>query len=154
MSLTKQDLQLNEYSTNGSALVANIIYEAIKCKAYPTLPRKIDAICEKATEIYKREFEKIGGDFYYRAFATYDELLNWLKEHILPIPEIQELNLSKNEFDAGITVDNPDRPAFAFTSRYSPAIPEDDDFMDLDAFIRNLAHDLMRENIEINYSTF
>ncbi len=154
MSLTKSDLQLTNYMVNGASLVANVIYEAIKCKTYPTLPRKIDAIVEKVTALYKRDFERVTSDFYLRQFDTYDELMTWLKENITPIPEIQEMNLSKSEFDAGVTVDSDDRPKYCFTSRYSAAVPEDDDFVDLGAFTRNLAHDLMRENIEINYSTF
>ena len=154
MSLTKTDLQLSGYHANGGDLVANVMYQATKCRCYPALPRKADIIFEKVTEIYKAQFEKIGNSFYLRYFPTYDDLFNWLKEYILPIPEIQELNLSRAEYEAGITIDDPERGKYAFCGRGIPDPLESEDFIDLDAFIRNLAHDLMRENIDINYSTF
>jgi len=154
VSLTKDDLQVLTIIVNDSNLVANVIYEAIKCKSYPTLPRKIGIIVEKVTEIYKREFEKISDDFYCKEFQSVNELVNWLYETIFVIPEIQELNLSQSEFESGIAVDDTERDPFVFTYRYSKPCAEDDDFVGLDAFTRNLAHNLVRENVEIDYSSF
>jgi lambda repressor-like predicted transcriptional regulator len=153
-SLTKTELGLTEYMVVGSNLVANVIYEAIRCKTYPTLPRKADIICDKVTFLYKQEFEKMSDDFYYRTFKTEYEIFEWLNKHIKPIQEIQELNLSQREFEKGVTVDDHERDKYVFASRYSNPPDIKDDFVDLDAFIRNLQHDLILENINVDYSTF
>ena len=52
-ALTKTDLGLmNEaYAVSGHSLVANVVHEAIKRRAYPTLPRKVDIIVNKVTEL-------------------------------------------------------------------------------------------------------
>ena len=160
MSLSKKELGLEEgnFIINGKELVANVIYEAITCKSYPTLPRNIETITNKVTELYKKEFKKFtlySEDYYTKTFKDYTELLDWLKDYILPIKEIQDLNLTENEIENGITdIEDRTRDKFVFSSRYSKAIPIKEDFVDLDAYIRNLCHDLIREKIEINFSTF
>jgi hypothetical protein len=154
MSLTQKDLKVGPFPISGGELVAQIVYESIKCKTWPTLPRKIDIIVAKVSELYHREFERISDDFYLRTFATYNELRDWLKENILAISEIEEMNLSQTEYEAGIKVGDEDRDKFVFSSRYSPACPINEDFVDLDAYVRNVCHDLIRSCIEINYSTF
>lgn len=155
MSLTKTDLKLDgKFAVTGGSLIGNVVYEAIKCKNYPTLPRKIDIIVNKVTELYKREFDNFMYDnFYIKYFDTSEELHEWIKANIMTIPEIQELNLTQVEYNEGITVDDPNRPKYAFTSSYENTPPENEDFIDLEAYSRNLCHDLIRENIEINYST-
>jgi hypothetical protein len=87
------------------------------------------------------------------AFKAYGELANWIKEHIMTIPEIQDLNLTDSEVERGLTVDDV-KDKFVLTSRYSDDPDPKDDFIDLGAYARNLVHSLIRENIEINYSTF
>ncbi len=58
------------------------------------------------------------------------------------IPSIANLNLSKVEREAGIAVDDPSRPQFAFTSRYDRPKSEHD-FIDLDALAMNVSRTLM-----------
>jgi len=154
MALSKEDLKLSIFTVSGNDLVSNAIYESIRCKTYPTLPRKIDDIVYKLTELYEREFERISSNFYLKRFKTYDELHSWLNINVKSISEIQELNLSQNEYDARVSVDDPDRPKYIFASRYSKPCDPNDDFIDLDAYIGNLTQNLIRENIDINYSTF
>ena len=155
MSLSQKDLQLERpFIINGSELVASVIYQAIKCKNYPTIPRQIGIIIERVRKLYLEDWERFSDDYYCKEFETYNELLTWLEDNIMTIPEIRELNLSEIEFEAGITVDDPKRATYAFTSRYSPAPPENEDFIDLDAYVRNLCHDLIRHRIVINFSTF
>ena len=154
MLLSKTDLKLDSFFVNGSSLVANVIYEAIKCRTYPVLPRHIDSIVTWVTDIYENEFERITDTFYLKEFKTYHDLQKWLELYIKPIPAIQDLNLSQKEYDDDISVDDPDRPKYVFTSAFSKAIALKDDFVDLDAFIGNLTQDLIRENIEIDFSTF
>lgn len=59
------------------------------------------------------------------------------------IPLIDDLNLSKAEREAGITVNDPNRPAFVATSRYFQPKPEHD-FIDLDALAMNVSRTLMQ----------
>lgn len=156
MSLTKEQLfpENGVFMISGNDLVSCVIYEAIKCKHFPTIPRKVDIIVEKVTELYQREFEKITDDFYLKGFDTQGELLWWLSKHLLAIPEIEELNLSQVEYNAGIKVHDEKRIGWVFTSAYSKNPPKEDDFVDLDAYVRNISHDLIRNCIEINFSTF
>jgi len=153
MSLSKQDLEVTNILVDGSRLVGAVIYTAIVCKSYPTLPRHVALIVDKVTEIYKKEFDKIAGDFYYKEFKTMVELESWVEEHILTIPEIIDLNLSQKEYDNGVKVDE-DRKQYTFVSRHSKPVIEEDDFIDLDAYCRNLVQFLIRENVRIDYSTF
>ena len=152
--LSKEDLRVADIAVNGRKLIANVIYEAIRCKTYPTLPRNAEIIAFKVKKVYQCEFENANESFYIKHFASRKELLAWIYEHIMPIPEIRELNLSQKEFEAGIDVDDPGRGEIVFTSRYSKDPPMEDDFVDLDAFAGNLANNLIRENIEIGYNTF
>jgi hypothetical protein len=154
MSLTQQDLQVGPFSISGGELLAQVIYEAIRCKTWPSLPRKSDIIATKVSELYTREFERISDDFYLKTFETYDELYTWLKEHLLTISEIEEMNLSQKEYEAGVKVADESRDKYVFSSRYSPPCPRDEDFIDLDAYIRNVCHDLILSCIEIDFSTF
>jgi hypothetical protein len=154
MTLSQKDLKVGPFMIGGSELVAQAVYEGIKCKTWPTLPRKLDTIVAKISELYLREFKRVSEDFYIKEFSTYDELHSWLKEHLLAIPEIEEMNLSQTEFDAGVKVEDEDRGKFVFTSRCSPACPASEDFVDLDAYVRNVCHDLIRGCIEINFSSF
>jgi hypothetical protein len=155
MALTKEQLGLKEYIVTGNKLVANIIYEATIALSLPRLPRNAEIIVEKVREVYRKEFKQSpGSEFHIRTFGNYDELVNWIKEHIMTIPEIRNLNLSDSEVERGVTVNDVNRGKFYLTSRFDGDPDPKDDFIDLGAYARNLAHSLMRENIEINYSTF
>lgn len=155
MSLSQKDLQLEgSFCISNATLISEAIAEGIRCKNWSTLPRKADMIIEKIEEVCAKEFEKVTDSFYWRAFADYDALFDWLREHILPIPEIQAMNLTQAEHDAKVELDDPSRPQFVFISRYSPDRAKDDDFVDIDAYIRNLCHNLIRECIQIDFSSF
>ena len=155
MCLTKEQLGVTKYIVTDRQLVANVVYEATRAYTLPRLPRNAEIIVEKVREVYHREFKRPhdNSEFHIRTFETYGELVNWIKEHIMTIPEIQDLNLTDSEVERGLTVDDV-KDKFVFTSRYSDDPDPKDDFIDLGALARNLTHSLMRENIEINYSTF
>ena len=55
----------------------------------------------------------------------------------MPIPKFRDLNLSQIEYEMGLSVDDDDRDRFVFTSAFD-TIPEDEDFIDLDACIQNI----------------
>jgi len=140
------------FSVSGADLVACVIQTAMTCREYPMLPRDVHIIADEVTKLYKSQFRNPINNLYTRDFSGYDDLHKWIKENILPIQKIREMNLSQSEFDAGIDVKN--RGSFVAVGRGFPAIPEDDDFVDLDAFARNLVHNIIRSNIHIDFSTF
>jgi hypothetical protein len=153
MPFTQQELKLNHpFAISGDELVGQVIYEGIKCKDYPTLPRNADIIVAKVRDLYEREFERVSENFYLRYFASYTELHDWLWTHILPIPEIEELNLRQREYDSGLRAKDVHsmRPDFPRQGKYN----KNEDFIDLSAFIRNLCHNLIKSCIGIDYSTF
>jgi hypothetical protein len=154
MLLTQKDLALEPFIVTGKKLVALVIYEAIMCKTYPTLPRKIDAIVNKVTDLYKSEFKRVTDDFYFKEFGTYDEIYSWLEKHLLAILEIEELNLDQEEFDLGIGVHDENRQSSCLSSRYTKTCPPEKDFVDLDAYIRNICHDIICDHINVDFSSF
>ena len=60
---------------------------------------------------------------------------------------VEQLNISKDEWIKGVRDCESERPKWL-------GIKEYDDFVDLDAFIGNLAHDLLRDYLDIDYSSF
>jgi len=154
-SFSMEELELSPpWLINNKDLIACVIYQGIVCKTWPTLPRKADIIVQKLTTLCEESFERISDDFYLKEFHSYDDLCGWLKKELLSIFEIEELNLTHTEFEAGVKVHDESRAGYVFTDRYSPPCLSNDDFIDLDAFYRNVAHDLLRQRLPINFSTF
>jgi len=153
--MTMQELHLEPpWLISSHGLVSCVISECITCKTWPTLPRKAEAIVEKLTSLYMEEFEAVSDNFWLKEFRSYNELVDWCREKLLAIDEIRELNLSQEEFERGVGVDDEERGKFVFTDRYSPPCKKKDDFMDLDAFYRNVAHSLILKQIIINFRSF
>lgn len=132
---------------SSSEFVANVIYEAIRCKSYPTLPRHIHKLVDDVRDIFESECESIGTEYKYKTFENVNELKKWLYENIFPLKEIQQLNITQDEWNKGVRDCESERPKWL-------GIKEYDDFIDLDAFIGNLANNLIREYLDINYSSF
>lgn len=155
MSLTNKDLNYTfPITVTCDNLIANVVKVGITCKEYPTIPRKVEIIIDKIGEICSKNFERLSDGFSYKEFDSYNSLEKWLYENITSIPEIQELNLTPEEYLAEIKVDDPNREHFVFTSAYSKRRDGCDDFMGLDAFTRNLTHELIKEELTIDFSSF
>lgn len=100
-------------------------------------PRKAEVIMNKATEKFRSKcYHDTTFDSYVLTISKKD-LYYFLKELLNSINEFIELNLSKNEYEAGILVDDESRAEFQFRDLYSK-IAWENDFVDLDAFIGNL----------------
>ena len=127
--------------------LANVMYEAIRCKSFPELPRHAYKLLDDVKEIFEKDCESMGDDFKYRKFKDVNEIKDWLYKNIFPLQEIQQLNISKDEWIKGVRDCESERPKWL-------GIKEYDDFIDLDAFIGNLAHDLLRDYLDIDYSSF
>lgn len=142
--------------TNGNLLAAAIAI-ATTCKSTPALPLNIHAIDEEIRVLLEKEFHKVGENFYVRTFFSYDSLHEWIREFVISLPSITELNLTNREYEAGLRakdVHDDSRAHIVFVSAFSPPIPQDEDFVDLDAYARNLCHALIRSCIDIDFSTF
>lgn len=85
-------------------------------------------------------------------FMTTEEFNEWLTNTLKSCPEFCDLNLSQNEYEKHISVDDESRPKFAFTSAYD-AETENSwryDFIDLDAAIRNIYNCIIAAHDETN----
>lgn len=148
MLVTKEKV----YVVTGSCLVSNVVCEAIACKKYPTLPRKLEIIVNKVTELYKREFKRNSSDdFYTIEFTSYETVYEWVRKNITSIREVQELNLSQSEINAGITLDTCDTLTSAEWKALldnERSIAENEDYIDMGAFTRNLAYRLIGDSLK------
>ena len=99
-------------------------------------PRNAEKIMEQARDAFRERAHK-DRDFYSVRVAGGIE--KFVKTILLGISEFEDLNLSQNEFEKGVKVDDEKRSPYMFTDRYS-SIPWRNDFIDLDAFTRNVAN--------------
>lgn len=83
-------------------------------------------------------------------FMTTEEFNEWLTNTLKSCPEFCDLNLSQNEYEKHISVDDESRPKFAFTFAYD--VETEDlwryDFIDLDAAIRNIHNTIIAAHEE------
>lgn len=98
-------------------------------------PRNMEVVMIKLNEIIDRDFSVMSSGFVYKEFQG--DFYDYIKDALMSIPEFIDWNRSQAEVDKGIEVDDPNRPPYGFVSMYSK---EDwyTDFIDLDAFIRNV----------------
>ena len=113
-------------------------------------PRKSETIMKKVRDNFRKE--AINDNFHFRMNIPTDELYVYIDRLLKSIPEFEELNLSHNEYYNGVKVHDEDRPSFGFVSSYDVETEESwkDDFVDLDAFVRNVCSNLI---MMIEYET-
>lgn len=107
-------------------------------------PRKSKIIMKKARDNFRKK-AKNNNEFYYIEIDFEKEIIfRLINDILMDIPEFEELNLSQIEFEKNIKVNDPNRPKFSFKSMYDKENSESwkHDFIDLDAFIRNIYIDL------------
>lgn len=135
----------NEENSEYIVVSANAFKGAFAYYAYTQCPRRkprnIDVVMDKLESIIESEFTKVPDSTYcYMEFQNPNELYEWLDEKLKAIPEFVDWNLSENELAEGVSVDDENRSSFRFISAYD--VEDDDyiknDFVDLDAFIRNV----------------
>lgn len=98
-------------------------------------PRNMEVVMIKLNEIIDRDFNVMSNGFVYKEFQG--DFYDYIKDALMSIPEFIDWNRSQAEVDKGIDVNDPNRPPYMFVDRYTK---EDwyTDFIDLDAFIRNV----------------
>lgn len=103
-------------------------------------PRKAEIIMQKVRDKLRSDECCINDNEFYSIRIEEEKFYDFLKELLFSIPEFVELNLSHVEYEKGVSVDDENRTKFAFTSRYDKYDSESwkTDFIDLDAFVRNV----------------
>lgn len=121
-------------------------------------PRKVDVIMKRVNSHINSVFDtpiKSDPEFKTNEFESRDDLYQFINELMKNIKEFRELNLTWYEYEAGIDPDSPDREnTILFTSRYDTRSSEDwytTDFIDLDAFIRDVVWTLLMEERAENW---
>lgn len=127
-------------------LIGYAIYEAIICRQYIKVPVSIDYMIRDMNVICESEFEKVTEDFYCKTFKNVNEIERWIKEHLMALDSFKQLNISEYEFNNKITCESDIRLRCEDNKL--------NDFTDLGAYARNLAHDLLREYLDIDYRSF
>lgn len=109
-------------------------------------PRKPEIIMQKVRDAFRKG--AYNDNEYYTLLVPKKELTKYIKDLLFSIPEFVELNLSQNEFEQGILVDDESRGKYSFTSRYDVYNSESwkGDFIDLDAFIGNVIGNIYMVN--------
>lgn len=77
-----------------------------------------------------------------RIDSTEKDFTKWLKDVLFDCKDYQNLNLSYNEKEKGISVNDESRPLFCFSTRYDIYNENSwkDDFIDLDAVLQNFRY--------------
>jgi hypothetical protein len=132
--MRKETISISERSL--MFCIAGQLYD----QAPARLPRKADTIMQKVREKIRSEF--FNDNEYYSLRIGSDDLYKYVEKLLKDIPEFRDLNLTQIEFENGISVDDENRPKYHFTSRYDIETSESwkTDFIDLDAFIRNVVN--------------
>ena len=116
-------------------------------------PRKADVIMKHVNSRIDSVFDipfKHDPEYKKRDFEDRNDLYRFVDELMKNIKEFRELNLTWQEYEAGIDVDSPDREeCLVFTSMYDVRSSEDwytKDFIDLDAFVQDVVYSLLLED--------
>ena len=107
------------------------------------LPRKAEIIMQKVKEAFRKD--AYNDNEFYSLEIPGNKIYNYLKTLRMGIPEFVDLNLSQIEFENNISVDDEKRGKYSFITRYDKYNSESwkHDFIDLDAFIRNVYNRLL-----------
>lgn len=106
-------------------------------------PRKVDIIMKIFQDLFREDANKIEANWY-ELVIDEKELNEYLHTRLMSIQEFRELNLSQIEYENNIDVDDENRSEYKFTSAYDVETEDSwrDDFVDLDAFVRNVKRNI------------
>lgn len=103
-------------------------------------PRKADEIMRGVQSNFRNDSRCCNDNEWYFINMEKDKIYEFIKSILTSIPEFRELNLTQNEFEAGVSVDDENRPDLKLTTSYDKNSADSwrDDFIDLDAFVQNV----------------
>ena len=143
--LRKRENSICIYERNFMFCLAGQLYEQAPNRS----PRKADVIMNKAKELFREQ--AYNDNEWYTVNVT--SVKDFIKDLLYKIPEFEELNLSQNEYDAGVKLNDESRGEFHFSSRYDVNTADSwrNDIVDLDAFVSNVVRMLVAyDEIEDN----
>lgn len=118
-------------------------------------PRKVEKIMTGVRFNFRNDARCDNHNEWYYIRVEKDKTYEFVKAMLVCIPEFQELNLTQNEYEAGIKVDDENRAKFKVTTSYDKNNADSwrNDFIDLDAFIQNVNRRLL-DIIDIDRDCF
>lgn len=132
---------MNRILITENDMLSSLAFWAIsQCPTH--IPRKFEIVLKTFKEEIRKKFDDYDKDFYYYDFDSQIEIEKWLYETLFKIEEFKQWNLSENEFNNGISIDNPNRKNMALESSYDVIDPKDN-FIDLNALVRNMSKHLV-----------
>lgn len=101
-------------------------------------PRKVEIIMTKARDKFRQDAYN-DNEWYFLSIEK-DKLNSYIKELLFSIPEFEELNLTQIEYENNVNVNDENRSKYKFVSSHDNETKESwkTDFIDLDAFVRNV----------------
>lgn len=127
-------------------LIGYAIYEAIVCRSFAKIPVSIEYMIRDINCVCDKYFERICNDYDCKTFKTLEELETFIKNKLMVLDSFKQLNISSYEFNNSVSYDD--------EHRLVSGDEKMDDFVDLDAYARNLSYDLLMDNLDINFSSF
>lgn len=110
-------------------------------------PRNLQAIVDYVDKYFREDCKDKDG--YYKSdrlvmfYIEEDDIRDFIDKLLKSCKEFNDLNLSQDEIDRGITVDDPSRPQWVVGGASDGShLKEYYDFIDLDACVRNITNDL------------
>lgn len=106
-------------------------------------PRKAEIIMKRVRDTFRER--AFNDNEWYTVHVPIDGINDYIEKLMFSIPEFEELNLSQLEYNNGVKVNDENRFKYSFSSAYD--IYDKDswksDFIDLDAFVRNVVIELI-----------
>jgi hypothetical protein len=124
---------MNKFLVSKKNILSEVAHWAVAQSPYHR-PDNLEIVLDKLNILLGEWKENLG----YREM-TYPDIKEYLKDLLYQIPEFMLWNERKNG----------NKSAFQFVIRYSKDIDPDNDFIDLDALIRNVSNSIIRKVTEI-----
>lgn len=124
---------MNKFLVSKRDVLSNVAKWAVAQSPYHR-PDNLEIVLDKLNEVLGKWTDDLG----YKSL-TYNEIKELLKENLFKIPEFTLWNERKNG----------NQCEYQFISRYSSDVDPDNDFIDLDALIRNVANEIVRNDFQI-----
>lgn len=103
-------------------------------------PRFADTIMRNVRDAFRNDDNCVNDNEFRSIRIEESKVYEWVDSLLKGIKEFVELNLSQVEFENGVHVDDLNRSKYSFVTRYDVETEDSwkSDFIDLDAFIRNV----------------
>lgn len=103
-------------------------------------PRFTDTIMRNVRDAFRNDGNCVNDNEFRSIRIEESKVYEWVDSLLKGIKEFVELNLSQVEYENGVQVNDPNRSKYRFVTRYDVETEDSwrSDFVDLDAFVRNV----------------